>query len=69
MAAPLAKCKKVTMISDGSGEIGAAKLTREVLDIVATYFFMGPLVQLLAQREAMSEHPRRYGILSADTQR
>ena len=37
-----------------------------VLDMVATYFFTGPLVRLLAERPAMSEHPRRYGILSAD---
>ena len=37
-----------------------------VLDMFATYFFTGPLVRLLAERPAMSEHPRRYGILSAD---
>ena len=33
-----------------------------VLDLVATYFFMGPVIRLMARREAMSENPRRYGI-------
>jgi len=33
-----------------------------VLDLVATYFFMGPIIRLMARREAMTEHPRRYGI-------
>ncbi|CAE1287844.1 FLOT [Acanthosepion pharaonis] len=30
VAAPLAQCRKVTMVSTGKGEIGAAKLTNEV---------------------------------------
>lgn len=34
MAAPLSQAKKITMVSTGSGEIGAAKLTGEVLEIV-----------------------------------
>jgi len=34
IAAPLAKCKKVTMISSGSKDVGAAKITGELLDIV-----------------------------------
>jgi len=34
VAAPLTKAKKVTMVSSGGGEIGAAKLTGEVLDVV-----------------------------------
>jgi len=34
VAAPLAQTKKVTMVSMGKGEIGAAKLTTEVLDVV-----------------------------------
>jgi flotillin len=34
VAAPLTKTKKVTMVSSGGGEIGAAKLTGEVLDVV-----------------------------------
>lgn len=34
MAAPLSQAKKVTMVSSGNGQIGAAKLTGEVLDIV-----------------------------------
>lgn len=34
VAAPLSQAKKVTMVSSGTGEIGAAKLTGEVLDIV-----------------------------------
>jgi flotillin len=34
VAAPLSQTKKITMISDGSGEIGAARVTGEVLDIM-----------------------------------
>ena len=34
IAAPLAQCNKVTMISNGSGDVGAGKLTGEVLDII-----------------------------------
>ncbi|MEZ5244745.1 MAG: protein translocase subunit SecD [Acidimicrobiales bacterium] len=37
-----------------------------VLDLVATYFFMGPLVRLMAERASMTEHPRRYGIVPAE---
>lgn len=33
-----------------------------VLDLVATYFFMGPVVRLIARRDAMAAHPGRYGI-------
>ncbi|XP_031347522.1 flotillin-1 [Photinus pyralis] len=34
VAAPLSQAKKITMVSSGHGEIGAAKLTSEVLSIV-----------------------------------
>ena len=34
IAAPLSQAKKISMVSDGSGEIGAAKLTGEVLQIM-----------------------------------
>lgn len=34
IAAPLSRVEKVTMISSGSDEIGASKITRELLDIV-----------------------------------
>ncbi|XP_052843625.1 flotillin-1 isoform X1 [Drosophila gunungcola] len=34
VAAPLSQAKKITMVSSGNGEIGAAKLTGEVLSIV-----------------------------------
>ncbi len=34
VAAPIAQAKKITMISSGDGEIGAAKLTGEILDIM-----------------------------------
>lgn len=34
VAAPLSQAKKITMVSSGQGEIGAAKLTGEVLNIV-----------------------------------
>ena len=33
-----------------------------VLDLAATYFFLGPAVQLLARRPGFSAHPRRYGL-------
>lgn len=35
VAAPIAQAKKITMISSGDGEVGAAKLTGEILDIMA----------------------------------
>ncbi|XP_023340162.1 flotillin-1 [Eurytemora carolleeae] len=34
VAAPLSQTKKITMVSDGSGEIGASRITGEVLDIM-----------------------------------
>nr|XP_029726242.1 flotillin-1 isoform X1 [Aedes albopictus] len=34
VAAPLSQAKKITMVSSGTGEVGAAKLTGEVLQIV-----------------------------------
>jgi hypothetical protein len=34
IAAPLSQAKKVTMVSMGKGDVGAAKLTGEVLDIM-----------------------------------
>jgi len=34
VAAPLAQTKKVTMVSMGKGDVGAAKLTTEVLNVV-----------------------------------
>lgn len=34
VAAPLSQAKKITMVSTGGGEIGAAKLTEEILTIV-----------------------------------
>ena len=34
VAAPLTKTKKITMISDSSSELGASKLTAEVLSIM-----------------------------------
>jgi len=36
IAAPLSQAKKIKMITDGSGDIGAAKLTNEVLTIMAS---------------------------------
>ena len=33
-----------------------------VLDLVATYFFMGPVIRMMARRDLMSNHPRRFGI-------
>jgi preprotein translocase subunit SecD len=35
-----------------------------VLDLAATYFFLGPAVQLLARRPGFSAHPERYGLPS-----
>lgn len=37
-----------------------------VLDLIATYFFMGPIVRLMARSDSMADHPRRYGIVAAD---
>lgn len=34
VAAPLSQARKITMVSSGQGDIGAAKLTGEVLQIV-----------------------------------
>jgi len=34
VAAPLTQAQKIKMVSAGSGEIGVAKLTREVLSVV-----------------------------------
>ena len=34
MAAPLSQTKKITMVSTGESEIGAGRLTGEVLDIM-----------------------------------
>ncbi|XP_023233958.1 flotillin-1-like isoform X2 [Centruroides sculpturatus] len=34
IAAPLTQCKKVVMVSSGKGDIGASKLTGEVMDIM-----------------------------------
>lgn len=34
VAAPLSQTKKITMVSSGSADVGAAKLTGEVLQIV-----------------------------------
>ena len=35
VAAPLSQAKKITMVSSGQGDIGASKLTGEVLSIVS----------------------------------
>jgi len=34
VAAPLSQAKKITMVSDGSGEVGAARITSEVLEVM-----------------------------------
>jgi flotillin len=34
VAAPLSKVNKIKMVSDGQSEIGASKLTGEILDIM-----------------------------------
>ena len=33
-----------------------------ILDLLATYFFMGPVIRLMARRKAMVTHPTRFGI-------
>jgi len=35
VAAPLAQCKKIVMVSNGKGDLGASKITGEILGIVA----------------------------------
>lgn len=34
IAAPLSQCKKITMVSSGKGDIGASKLTNEIMSIM-----------------------------------
>ena len=34
IAAPMSQAKKITMVSSGDGQVGASKLTGEVLDIM-----------------------------------
>ena len=34
VSAPLSRANKITMVSQGDGEIGAAKLTEEVMTII-----------------------------------
>ena len=35
VAAPLSQAKKITMVSSGKGDVGAAKLTNEVFEVMA----------------------------------
>jgi len=35
-----------------------------ILDLVATYFFMGPAIALMARVSGLYAHPRRFGIPS-----
>ena len=35
VAAPLSQCNKIVMVSNGKGDMGASKITAEVLDIVS----------------------------------
>jgi flotillin len=34
VSAPIAQCNKITMVSDGTGSIGAANVTKEILTIM-----------------------------------
>lgn len=34
IAEPLSRCGKITMVSHGDGELGAKKITNEILDIL-----------------------------------
>ena len=36
VSGPLSECNKITMVSDGSGPIGASKVTGEVLEIMSS---------------------------------
>ena len=38
-----------------------------ILDLVATYFFMGPAIALLSRRSGLYEHPQRFGIPAPST--
>ena len=33
-----------------------------LLDLVATYFFMGPIVKVLAKTDWFANHPKRFGL-------
>lgn len=35
VAAPLSQCKKIVMVSNGQSDVGASKITAEILDIVS----------------------------------
>ena len=35
IASPIANARKITMVATGNGDIGAGKLTGEILDVVA----------------------------------
>jgi preprotein translocase subunit SecD len=36
-----------------------------ILDLVATYFFMGPMIRLLSTTRWFAEHPERFGLPSS----
>jgi hypothetical protein len=40
VAAPLSQVKKITMVSDGTGEIGAGRITGEVTNRAVLIFFV-----------------------------
>jgi hypothetical protein len=40
VAAPLSQVKKITMVSDGTGEIGAGRITGEVTDRQFKFFLV-----------------------------
>jgi hypothetical protein len=40
VAAPLSQVKKITMVSDGTGEIGAGRITGEVTDRQCKFVFV-----------------------------
>ena len=58
IAAPLARVNKVTMVSSGGGDIGAAKLTAEVMNavsqvpmVIVSYFHEQNLKSIVACRK------------------
>ncbi len=50
VAAPLSRVNKVTMVADGSGQIGAARLTGEVMDIMAKAKTLLPIKTIVTFR-------------------
>lgn len=57
IAAPLAKCPKITMVSQGEGELGANKMTNEILEIL--HKVHNTVDQISSQSDDEDQQPHR----------